>query len=227
MVPNQIIPQVVREKIIVQSPKIQGLKLKKRRIIDSDDEDEEVVLSDKDEQEEEETQQIVNIEEEIEIVEDDFVPLGGEDIYEPIADYSAVDNTPDHYRTTSSSGMSNTKRYTETDNFDITKYRSEMKEKSKDAFKTNGHMDLDKILKLSINNEVSSTRRIKSLPSLIFSDVPPPKWASSSNTPNDLEDDDIIIDFSLDDLQSSSSPPNKSIPPNFGSKKVKLNDFYD
>src|SRR3989338_8890621 len=150
MIPDEIIPTVVREKIIVTPVVEKGPKLKKRkRVVVSDDEDSDVdVLSDNEERG-------IDIEAPFnnnEMVDDGFIELGGEEIHEPLVDYNFVDNQNNASSSTSIGVSKTTRSIEEQDSFDIGKYKVELKEKSKELYKTNGHMDLDKVLKLSQKN---------------------------------------------------------------------------
>ena len=227
MIPDEIIPTVVREKIIVTPVSEKGPKLKKRkRVVVSDDEDSDVdVLSDNEERG-------IDIEAPFnnnEMVDDGFIELGGEEIHEPLVDYNFVDNQNNASSSTSVGVSKTTRSIEEQDSFDIGKYKVELKEKSKELYKTNGHMDLDKVLKLSQKNLAydNESITIQSLPSLSFIHIDPPQLTTSSLA----DSDDILIDIiSFDDIESSATPPqNKpttSIPSTHGNKKVKI-DFYD
>jgi len=145
MIPDDIIPQVTRENVVVEPLKgtFSPGKRKRKVVDDSEEEEEEdldldaIILEDEEEKEAVASPVVENVS----IIDQEIQQIGGDDIYHFLVDNDIAMNMDKEETVRPTKVVP-----TEADFTKLSSYKHEQNEKSKALFKTDGHIDLDKIL---------------------------------------------------------------------------------
>lgn len=166
MVPDDIVPAVSRENIVVEplkgtfSPSKGKKRKRKAVIVDSEDETDELFDDDEKERELDHDESTQELHEDPTIInpfdENDINRgFGGDDIYHLLNDNVYEDSNRKNTESLMEDQDVKQQQVTPILDQELIKYRQEKIEKSKEIYKTNGHMDLDKILGTSTSEEIA------------------------------------------------------------------------